>query len=830
MARFLALTRREIAALFLRPATYFAVAFMVLLDSFAFYLFISRPGAKAVFDSLAPFLLYTSILLYPMISMHAFADENADGTIESLLTAPISRWSLLAAKYAAALLFVALSLLPSVVYALLINLGGNLDWHATLAAFIALFLTGALAMALGLCISALTVSPVAAAGATGLVLVCMALAAELDPYSGTIAAVLNAVSYLPHVKRWLAGELDSRGFIYFFSLIALFLFYTWLAIGSRGAGGKSTSRTTRRRMLVTYLLVCLGIVLVLAQAAVLHIKGFWESGSPMLAVGIRRVPWFWLIPGLLAIGLFFWSVFTYRSARRAQRQERPKPERKYRTLTESQVLGIPKLYYETNRTSRARIILAVAAALIIVVNLNWLACYPFETFANSRALYPLSWLKSRRWDLSSDKRNSLSSLTYRTLDALQGPAHIYSFFDEDYEYQGVPLTDELYRLLGRYTDYNTLVFTTYVDPEDDPERAAILAEELNVALERVKNSLIIVYQGRKLEVTPAALASPPERRPQSAARWVFDGEQGVTQALLRLLDPRVPNVFFSSGHRELYLSEMPRPEQSASRLAAALVRNNLNIRHFIVSAQQPIPESCDILAIAAPRTAISKPYVDMIRRYLDDGGRLLYIAPPQGLPEDSLAGDALNQYLFEIGGAYRFDLVEDRSNCFNSDPRLPLAKLTSTDDSDARFVFPMTRSLRDNPLSPENGWISRRLLESFPTSQAAIAGRSSPGPFTLAFRSVKTTPHGEARVAVIASSQMASDAGIGFGDNVSIITTLAQWLAGREESFAIPPRAWVDRRIALMGPEQRFILWIGLVALPLAWLLAGLTVWWLRKE
>jgi ABC-type uncharacterized transport system involved in gliding motility auxiliary subunit len=104
------------------------------------------------------------------------------------------------------------------------------------------------------------------------------------------------------------------------------------------------------------------------------------------------------------------------------------------------------------------------------------------------------------------------------------------------------------------------------------------------------------------------------------------------------------------------------------------------------------------------------------------------------------------------------------------------------------------------------------------------------GPFTLMYRSVKDTDNGEARVAVFASGRLVSDADIGRGQNESLVVAMAQWLAGREESRDIAPRAWIDRRLHLTGSQSRALLWISIVLLPLAWLLAGITVWWVRRD
>ncbi len=833
MRRFLALTRKEAAAILKSPPILFATAFFVLLDSFAFYLTAAAPAtAYAVFDDIAMFMLFTSLLMFPLISMQSFSEDNATGTLETLLTAPIGPFTTVMAKFSGAMLYALLYLLHGAVYAALLGYGGDLDWNSTLACFLALAAVAALAMSLGVFVSALTLSPAAAAAGTGGILIFMALFADLDPYSGSLADLLNSLSFIPHAKRWMAGELDSRGCVYFLSAAALFLFYAWLAVGSRGAERRSPNPAVRRRLTATWLLVSAGFLLLLAQIAVLHIKGFWESGTP-LGPSLARIPWYWLVPLILSAASFGWSSLTYRAARRAERGGRATRQVKYATISETRVLAAPRYYYGDNLRARRRVVLAAAAALVVVLNLNWLSHYPFRTFIGNGLLQFLTVFQSRHWDLSDDRRNSLSPTTRRTLDGLQGRLSVYCFLSESLETRGVPLAEEMRRLLGRYSDYNALVGVTFADATREPELAASLAREVDVPPQGLENLLVVDYQGRRLAVTSASLIAPPDWRAQMAGegKWVFDGENRLTQTIMRLADPRIPNVFFVYGHLEHSLAAGPYPDRSAARLARAMAGANMRVRQLTITPSQPIPPECDILAVAAPRVPYPKHEVDEIRRYLDGGGRLLLFAPAAGR-EYRAEGDPLAELAFSLGGSFRDDVVEDGKNNENGQALAPLGVAKGMAESSISLVFPLARSIRDNPRAAEGGWTCERMVESHPTAAAEPFGDGPrrPGPFTLVYRSWKTTEAREARAVVAASARMAADSDIGRGANEALIMGLTQWLAGREESRDIAPRTWIDRRLILTGPQLRAILWIGVVALPLAWLMAGISVWWFRKD
>lgn len=832
MKKFLALTRKEISGVLLSPPLLFATAFFVLLDSFAFYMTTAtHVTAYAMFDEIALFMLFTSMIMYPLVSMHSFSEENANGTLETLLTAPIGNLTAVLAKYAGGMAFVLLYMLHGIVYALLLSYGGNLDWNQTLAAFLALLAVGSLAMSLGVFISAMTLTPAAAAAGAGGVLIFLAVAGDVDPYSGNIADVLYSMSFFPHARRWIAGELDTRGLIYFVSSTVLFLFYAWLAVGSRGTEKRSANATVRRRLTVTYILVSSGFVFLLAQVAVLHIRGFWESGMP-LGPGMARTPTVWLIPLALALACFCWAVLTFRAARRAEKSARgTRIMAKYVTITESKVMAAPRYYYEENLRARRRVVIAAVAAMIVVVNLNWLSHYPFRTFAGTGRLQFLAALQDRNWDVTEDRRNSLSPTTRRVLDGLQGRVQIYSFLTESASVRDVPVAEEMRRLLERYMDYNSLISTTFADVEKEPGLAKTLAAEIELPADQIDNFLVVDYQGRRLSIPASILAAPPDWRAQAAGdgRWVFDGENRLTQAVMRLVDPRMPNVFFTYGHLEHSLSAGPNSERSATRLARALTGANMRVRQHVINPSWPIPPECDILVVAAPRVPFQEHEVEEIGRYLDRGGRLLVFAPAASDEYDA-SQDPLNEFLFSLGGSYRNDLVEDRVNNDNGLALAPLGRSRGASESSINLVFPRSRSIRDNPRTTENGWTTERMIETHPSAVAVDAAGMRPGPFTLIYRSVKPTDAREARVVLIASGRMAADSDIARGANEALILGMAQWLAGREESRDIEPRGWIDRRLTITGPKLRAVLWLGVVALPLAWLMAGISVWWLRRE
>lgn len=865
MRRFLILTFNEIRSILLNPPTYFAAAFVVLINAIAFTALTLM--AEFPVASLAPaatVVLYSSLLLYPFVLRHTFATENANGTIETLLTAPVTRLEVVMAKYLAGMAFVALHLVHVVVYACLLARGGNLDWNAAAAAILALFAAGSVAVAIGLFASSMTATPAAAVAAAGGIIVLMTLAAELDPYSGTTEAILHEASLIPHGKRWIAGLVDTPGLVYFVSATVLFLFYAWLAVSAQEPV-RAPNKAARRRLGAVYLLVSAACLLVVLQAAILNIGGYWEAGNA-LGHNLDRVPRKMLIPLFLAGAAIVWACFALRAARRAQRYPAAAAAEggtKYATISDTTVMRARRLYFGEDVSRRRRAAVAAVAALAIAVSLNWLAHYPFHTFEGTGTLSFLSHLRERSVDMTRDKANSLAPATIRALDSLQGRLQVYSFLPEKLRVRGVPVAADLRSTLARYSDVNPLVSAIYADPGNESELAAELAGELDLNPADVARTVVVGYQGRHMAIPAELLVAVPGHRrdghdseygdgyghADGTGRAMFDGENRITQAALQLLDPRSPRIYFTYGHRENTLADIPAAEHSVSRFVRSLSSVNMRVRQHSIAASGDIPEDCDILAILGPSSPFSRADADRVARFLDEGGSLLYMAAPASNPDSNSAsilgrgaaapeGEPLLELLHRLGGAPRADTISDTVHNAGN-PGDVAGRLSLDGRTGADVFFHRARSIRDNPLSTQTGgsdgdgggWTVRRLVHSHETARAVDSeGVETAGPFTLLYRASRETEGGQARAVVSGSAGAVSNALVDGGANLAAALANVQWLAGREETTGVPPRPWMDRALHLSGPRTRAFLWIALIASPLAWAFAGISVWWCRRE
>jgi ABC-2 type transport system permease protein len=195
----------------------------------------------ASLDSLFYIAPWVFLFLVPAITMRSFSEEIKTGTIELLLTKPVSEWQLATAKFLAAVTLVFIALLPCVVYIISVwqlgNPPGNLDTGATYGAMIGLMLLGAVYAAIGTYTSSLTDNQVIAfitAALTAFVFYeGFDALAKLFPEAGGVQDFISWLGIKGHYASISRGVVDFRDLVYFFGVMLSFLLLTRLKLQSR---------------------------------------------------------------------------------------------------------------------------------------------------------------------------------------------------------------------------------------------------------------------------------------------------------------------------------------------------------------------------------------------------------------------------------------------------------------------------------------------------------------------------------------------------------------------------------------------------------------------
>jgi ABC-2 type transport system permease protein len=232
MSRVWVIAKRELSGYFTTPIAYvFIVIFLFLNGVFTFYLgsFFERGQADLVtFFGFHPWLY---LALIPALTMRLWAEERKTGTIELLLTLPVSMFEAVLGKFIATWIFAAIALSLTFPMWLTVNYLGNPDNGIILASYLGSLLMAGAYIAIGSCISALSKNQVIAFVIT--VVVCLIFLLSgfplvLDFFSGwtpdILVEAISGLSFLTHFDDISKGIIELRDIIYFASLIIFWLF------------------------------------------------------------------------------------------------------------------------------------------------------------------------------------------------------------------------------------------------------------------------------------------------------------------------------------------------------------------------------------------------------------------------------------------------------------------------------------------------------------------------------------------------------------------------------------------------------------------------------
>jgi ABC-2 type transport system permease protein len=242
MTGLIAIYRREMLALWVTPLAWLlsfaflllqGVSFYIVIDHYTHFTSASVSGpVETYFSSL--FMPFTLLLVCPALSMGAFAEERRSGTIETLLTAPVTAASVVHAKYLAVLSTYVLLWLPTLLYVIIVRNVAVIDWGVIISSYAGLFCIGAAYLAIGVLMSALARSQLLALMLTTLVLFGLFILGVgervFDP--GPLQSVCAHVSILSQLEDFARGVIDVRRLVFDSSLVSLCLFLTRRVVDS----------------------------------------------------------------------------------------------------------------------------------------------------------------------------------------------------------------------------------------------------------------------------------------------------------------------------------------------------------------------------------------------------------------------------------------------------------------------------------------------------------------------------------------------------------------------------------------------------------------------
>jgi len=230
-----ALLLREIKSFFGSPIGYLVIAIFLIINGLFLWVFegdynIPNSGFADMtpFFTLAPWIL---IFLIPAVTMRSFSDEKKQGTLELLLTKPLSVWQIANGKFLGAVLLIIIAIIPTFIYVSVIsNLGspeGNIDMGSTIGSYFGLLFLIAAYSSIGIFTSTLSDNQIVAF--ISAVFLCFFFYFGFDGFSTIIpsfSSIISAIGMQAHFKSMSRGVIDTRDIIYFLSVMTAFLSFT----------------------------------------------------------------------------------------------------------------------------------------------------------------------------------------------------------------------------------------------------------------------------------------------------------------------------------------------------------------------------------------------------------------------------------------------------------------------------------------------------------------------------------------------------------------------------------------------------------------------------
>lgn len=240
--KLIALTQRELQACFYSP-----MAWLVM----AAYLFCCGWGAAQYIDmcntsrmdasmrDMLSWMEFLALFIVPLISMRLVAEEKKTGTLEMLVTAPVSDTSVVLSKFTGALAFWIVLQVPTYVYVLILEKYANPEYGSILTGYLGLTLLGALFLSIGLFVSTVSRDQVVAALVSFVLLIAFYTMSNfaISIHSKWLGidwrAVVSYMGFMAHYESFGKGVLDSRDLTYYLSVTVVFLFLSVRALESR---------------------------------------------------------------------------------------------------------------------------------------------------------------------------------------------------------------------------------------------------------------------------------------------------------------------------------------------------------------------------------------------------------------------------------------------------------------------------------------------------------------------------------------------------------------------------------------------------------------------
>jgi len=243
MKNLLALTSRELKSLWYSPIAYVVGALFLFIQGWVFWLLLAVLNTPQVDPSLTMskfffggtlFYWFSTLITAPLLTMRSFSEEKRTGSIELLLTAPVTDTQVVLAKFLAAWVAYGMLWLFTLVFFVYVRTLTTFDWGPVWTGYLGTWLLGGVLVALGVLASSLTRNQVIAAVFSFVVILLLFSVGLLDFFfrDPESVKIIHYLSLIDHLGDFAKGILDTRPMIFYLSVTAMALFMTGRVISS----------------------------------------------------------------------------------------------------------------------------------------------------------------------------------------------------------------------------------------------------------------------------------------------------------------------------------------------------------------------------------------------------------------------------------------------------------------------------------------------------------------------------------------------------------------------------------------------------------------------
>ena len=446
------------------------------------------------------------------------------------------------------------------------------------------------------------------------------------------------------------------------------------------------------------------------------------------------------------------------------------------------------------------------------VNFTQAALYTLIFIAILATLNFLANRYNKTFDSTANKRYSLSDQSAKIAREMKDSMTI-SYWDRPTEFE---------RARGLFDRYQNLapnkISVKYEDV--DRSRTAAIAAGVNAY------GTIIVQVGSKKETAKTLT------------------EEDVTSAMVRAMKSGDRTVCFTLGSDEGSPDNTePLGYANAKGLAE---KNNYKTQSIKLLQKAEVPLNCTVVVVGGPKRDYIQPVVDALKKYVEDGGRGMFLLDPplkfgSGVDDNAALVGLLNTW----GVKMHSDLVLDTSGMgqlFGLGPEAPLVTDYKTHAivtplKEVPTLFPLARSLDtgntdktkvDALLATSDESSATRNLSS---ANINIRAAEIKGPLTLAAAGEYNTgkENGKGRFVVVGSARWIANGYLAFNGNRDLFMNMLNWLSSDEDLISIRPKDPEDRPLNMNATQVSMVFYGSVLGIPSLIVLAGIGVWWKRR-